>query len=236
MNILQYKPQHQIEHAPFKVSDKASELIKKFHKSSDGLTLKNWKALSEILDFAATAEQTIAEQSQYISNLESIAATDMLTGLLNRQGFENEIMNAIARAQRYNEESLFAFIDLDGFKLINDTHGHGAGDAMLRQVGIILNASIRQTDASTRLSGDEFGLLLTNCDIDKGMERAGYIRHNLRKITIEHENIELHTSASMGFAIIDSMSTLEDVFEEADQAMYKNKRERKKIHNKYHLS
>lgn len=236
MNILQYKPEHQIEHASFKVSEKASELIKKFHKSSDGLTLRNWKALSEILDFAAAAEQTIAEQNQYISNLESIAATDMLTGLLNRQGFENEISTAIARAQRYGEKSLFAFIDLDGFKLINDTYGHSAGDAMLKQVALILNASIRQTDASTRISGDEFGLLLTNCDIDKGMERAGYIRHNLRNITLEHENVELHTSASMGFAIIDGMSTVDEVFEEADQAMYKNKRDRKKTLNKYHLT
>ena len=236
MNILPYDQEYHLGNHTFKVSDKASELIKTFHQSADGLTLKNWKALSAILDYAAAAEQTIAEQKQYISNLESLAATDMLTGLLNRAGFENEIINAIARAKRYGEQSLFAFIDLDGFKSINDTHGHNAGDAMLRQVAVILNDSIRQTDASSRLAGDEFGLLLTKCDIDKGMERAGFIRHTLRKITVIHGGSELHTSASLGFAIINENSTLEQVFDTADKAMYRNKRERQKSQNKYRIS
>ena len=236
MNILPYSSEYQLEHSTFKVSEKASELIKKFHQSPDGLTLKNWKALAEILDYAAAAEQTIAEQKEYISNLESLAATDMLTGLLNRQGFEREIIHAIARAKRFGELSLLAFIDLDRFKIINDTYGHTAGDIMLRQVGAILNASIRLTDDAARLSGDEFGLLLTNCDIEKAKERAGYIRHTLRKITINHNECELHTSASMGFAIIDENSSLEEVFETADQAMYSNKRERKKTRNKYHMT
>lgn len=236
MNILPYNSDYQLENSTFKVSEKASELIKKFHQSPDGLTLKNWKALAEILDYAAAAEQTIAEQNEYISNLESLAATDMLTGLLNRQGFEREIIHAIARAKRFNELSLFAFIDLDGFKTINDTYGHNAGDNMLRQVGAILNASIRMTDDAARLSGDEFGLLLTNCDIEKAKERAGFIRHALRKITVNHNNDEIQTSASLGFAIIDENSVVEEIFDIADQAMYKNKRERKNTKNKYHLT
>ena len=236
MNIIQYNSEFQSENSTFQVNKKATELIKKFHQSKDGLTLKNWKALSDILDYAAAAEQTIAEQKQHISNLESLAATDMLTGLLNRTGFEHEISQAIARARRFGEQSLFAFIDLDGFKAINDTHGHNAGDAMLRQVGVILNGSIRQTDASARISGDEFGLLLTKCDIDKGKERAGYIRHNLRKITVHYDGNDLYTSASMGFAIMDETSEREEVFDTADQAMYQNKRQRKKSKNKYRLS
>ncbi len=236
MNIIHYNSDYRIENSTFKIGKKASELIEKFHRSADGLTLKNWKALSEILDYAAAAEQTIAEQKEYITNLESLAATDMLTGLLNRQGFENEISQAIARARRYEETSLFAFIDLDDFKQINDNYGHNAGDAILKQVGVVINNSIRQTDASARLSGDEFGILLNKCDIHKGKERAGYIRHNLRKIIINYDGNELHTSASMGFAIIGQSSTLKDVFDTADQAMYQNKRDRKKTKNKYHLT
>lgn len=236
MNILPYNQEISLENSTFKISEAASELIKKFHQSNDGLTLKNWKALSEILDYAAAAEQTIADQKEYISDLESLAATDILTGLLNRNGFEHEIIHAIARAKRYNETSLVAYIDLDGFKAVNDTYGHNAGDKMLRQVGAILNASIRQTDDAARLSGDEFGILLTKCDIKKGKERAGFIRHNLRKITVNHDGNELHTSASMGFAVINKNSVLQEVFEEADQAMYQNKRDRMKTRNKYHLS
>lgn len=236
MNILPYNPDFQLENANFKVSKKASELIRKFHQSADGLTLKNWKALAEILDYAAAAEQTIAEQKEYISNLEELATTDMLTGLLNRQGFEHEVIHAIARAKRFEEISLFAFIDLDGFKLINDTHGHNAGDKMLRRVGNILSASIRATDDAARLSGDEFGLLLTNCNIEKAKERAGFIRHSLRKITLSYCGQDIHTSASMGFAVIDAKSEIGEIFEQADKAMYKNKRERKKTRNKYHMS
>ena len=236
MNILTYKQGYQLEHSTFKVSEKASELIKKFHQSADGLTLKNWKALSEILDYAAAAEQTIAEQKQYISNLESIAATDLLTGLLNRHGFENEIIHAIARAKRYGERSLFAYIDLDRFKLINDTYGHNTGDIMLKQVSEVLNISIRQTDYAARLAGDEFGLLLTNCDIEKGKERVGYIRHNLRKITVNHNGTNIQTSASIGFSVIDESSLLENVLEKADKAMYLNKRKRRQSQNKYRIS
>lgn len=234
MNIVQYNSDFQLENSTFKISERATELIRKFHESADGLTLKNWKALSEILDYAAAAEQKIADQKIYISNLESFAATDILTGLLNRHGLENEITHALARASRYNEKSLFAYIDLDGFKHINDTYGHNAGDLMLKQVGKILSNSIRLTDSASRLSGDEFGILLSKCDIEKGKERAGYIRHNLRKITLNFQGQELHTSASMGFAVINEKSTLEQIFDLADRAMYKNKRDRKKTRNKYH--
>ncbi len=236
MNIIQYNPGFQLDNANFKISERASELIKKFHQSTDGLTLKNWKALSEILDYAAAAEQTISDQKEYISNLESLTSTDLLTGLLNRHGFENEIQHAVARAHRYGETSLFAYIDLDNFKYINDTYGHNAGDAMLKKVGQILNNSIRQTDVASRLSGDEFAILFSNCDIEKGRERAGYIRHNLRKITLNYDEYQLHTSASMGFAVIDDKFTMEQIFDIADRAMYKNKRDRKKNHNKYHVT
>lgn len=236
MNILQYRSNYQTEHTGFKVSEKASELIRKFHHSADGLTLKNWKVLSEILDYAAAAEQTIAEQKKYISNLEELATTDMLTGLLNRQGIEHEINHAIARAKRFDEQSLFSFIDLDRFKFINDTYGHNAGDLILQQVGNILKSSIRATDEAARLAGDEFGLLLNNCDIEKAKERAGYIRHSLRKIMVIYNGEEIHTSASMGFAVVDHMSTVNKIFEQSDKAMYKNKRDRRRTKNKYHLS
>ncbi|MDG1858216.1 MAG: GGDEF domain-containing protein [Emcibacteraceae bacterium] len=236
MNVIQYNQGLNLDHSTFKVSEKASELVKKFHQSTDGLTLKNWKALSEILDYAAAAEQTIADQKAYITNLESMASTDILTGLLNKQGFEQEINHAIARAKRFGEKSLFAYIDLDSFKVLNDTYGHNAGDAMLLEIATLLASSIRKTDAAARLHGDEFGLLLSKCDIEKAKERAGYIRHLLKKVNLHHDDNELHTSASMGFAVIDGDTTIEEIFQTADQAMYDNKRTRKNTRNKYHLT
>lgn len=236
MSVIHYNQEFQTDKTKFKISEKATELVKKFHQSADGLTLKNWKALSEILDYAAAAEQTIAEQKAYISNLESLASTDILTGLFNKQGFEHELMHAIERAKRYNEFSLFAYIDLDDFKVLNDTYGHHVGDLMLLEVGTTLQKSIRKTDAASRLHGDEFGILLTKCDIEKAKERVGYLRHLLRKISVKTDGKELQTSASMGFSVIDKKSNIDDIFKTADHAMYKNKRERKKTLNKYHLS
>ena len=107
---------------------------------------------------------------------------------------------------------------------------------MLKRVGELLIKSIRQTDAASRLSGDEFGLLLTKCDIEKGKERAGYIRHYLRKITLNYHGNVLSTCASMGFAVIEQNVTMEEIFDIADKAMYENKRERKQTRNKYHLT
>ena len=100
----------------------------------------------------------------------------------------------------------------------------------------ILNGSIRKTDSAARLSGDEYSILPTKCDIDKVKERAGYIRHNLRKITLFHKGNDIYTSASMGFAVIDPDSTLEGVFERADKAMCRNKRDRKNSSKKFHLA
>lgn len=236
MNVIQYKQENLVEHSNFKVSEKASELVRKFHQSADGLTLKNWKALSEILDYAAAAEQTIAEQKAYISNLESMASTDMLTGLLNKQGMEYEVNQAIARAQRFGEKSLFAYLDLDHFKIINDTFGHKVGDDILLKIGTLIAQSIRQTDYAARVYGDEFAILFNKCDIEKAKERAGYIRHKLRKITVMHEGHEIHVGASMGYAFIDENSKMEDIFHAADLSMYKNKNERKTNKKRYRLS
>jgi GGDEF domain-containing protein len=78
--------------------------------------------------------------------------------------------------------------------------------------------------------------LLTKCDIEKAKERAGYLRHLLRSVSVKNEGKDLYTSASMGFAVIDENSKIENILKIADQAMYKNKRERKKTLNKYHMS
>ncbi len=236
MNIVNYSPQPSINQNTLKIGKKASVLIKKFHQSVDGLTLKNWQVLAEILDFAAIAEQTIADQKQYISNLESLASTDMLTGLLNRHGFEHEVQNAIAHATRYKERSLLAYFDLDNFKQINDTYGHSAGDTILKEVASVMTKSIRQTDAASRLSGDEFCILFTRCDIKKAEERAGYIRHILRKINLNYNGFKLSVGASMGVSIISSGLTLEEIFNRADKAMYDNKRQRKEGLKNTHLA
>ncbi|MFC7050856.1 GGDEF domain-containing protein [Emcibacter nanhaiensis] len=207
----------------------AGELIEKFRVSPAGLTTGSWSLLTEILDFAVEAEQTIAEQNRKIEELESLAISDPLTGLLNRRGLEMELDHAVARNRRHAEPGLFVYIDLDNFKEINDSYGHAAGDALIRHVAHLLKGSIRQTDYAGRLGGDEFGLLLSHCD-SKQFSAAHllYIRRRLEKSPLEFEGLTLRAGASFGIARITPDSNREDILNQADEQMYFDKRARRR--------
>ncbi len=103
----------------------------------------------------ARAQRTIAE-------LEARADVDPLLDILNRRGFERELKRSLAYLQRYQGEAALLFIDLDGFKAVNDRHGHAAGDALLKAVARELVGHVRASDVVGRLGGDEFGALLWN--------------------------------------------------------------------------
>lgn len=104
----------------------------------------------------------ITERKQVEAIREHEATHDPLTGLLNRRGMFDLLSQAIARVKRTRTSLALLFIDLDGFKQINDRYGHDAGDAVLREVAARLQASIRQTDTAVRLGGDEFTVILEN--------------------------------------------------------------------------
>ena len=106
----------------------------------------------------------ITERKQVEAIREHEATHDPLTGLLNRRGMFDLLSQAIARVKRTRTSLALLFIDLDGFKQINDRYGHDAGDAVLREVAARLQASIRQTDTAVRLGGDEFTVILENID------------------------------------------------------------------------
>ncbi|MDP6120860.1 MAG: GGDEF domain-containing protein [Rhodospirillales bacterium] len=110
---------------------------------------------------ASRAERRMAEQQRRIAHLERLAATDELTGALNRRGFESALKRHLAEARRHHEPSVLVIADLDGFKPINDTYGHRAGDKVLRRVARLLMNNVRKTDYVGRLGGDEFAVLLT---------------------------------------------------------------------------
>ena len=207
----------------------AGELIEKFRVAPGGLTNGSWSLLTEILDFAVEAEQTIAEQKRKIRELESLAITDPLTGLLNRRGLEMELDHAIARNRRHAEPGLFVYIDLDGFKEVNDTFGHAAGDALIGHVSGMLKDSIRQTDYAGRLGGDEFGLLLSHCDSKQfAAAHLLYIRRRLENSPFEFEGHRLRAGASFGIARITPDSSREDILSLADERMYFDKKARRR--------
>ncbi|MET0432192.1 MAG: GGDEF domain-containing protein, partial [Hyphomicrobium sp.] len=95
-----------------------------------------------------------------VGDLEARADIDPLLDILNRRGFERELKRALSHVKRYGTQAALMFVDLDGFKGINDRHGHGAGDALLKAVARELIGNVRASDIVARIGGDEFGVLI----------------------------------------------------------------------------
>jgi len=215
------KPQ---QHAPANEINKlADQLLMNFKVSGKNLSTKSWDILAEILDFVVEAEQTISEQKVYIEQLKVLTATDPLTGLLNRRGIMQELKHALATAERHEEPAIFVYIDLDGFKKINDTYGHTVGDNMLKYVAGTLSSSIRQTDYAARMGGDEFALLLCHSELEGGRLRTNFIQQQLNFSNFKYKNHMIPVRASFGLAEISSGGTMENIIKMADSHMYRNK-------------
>ncbi|MBL4800821.1 MAG: GGDEF domain-containing protein [Emcibacter sp.] len=200
-----------------------NELLMNFQVSGKNLSTKNWAILAEILDFVVEAEQTIAEQHARIEKLEVMTSTDSLTGLLNRRGIMQELAHAVATAERHGEPAIFVYIDLDGFKKVNDRFGHAAGDAKLKFVATHLLSAIRQTDYAARLGGDEFALLLRHSDLKGGKHRTHFIQQQLNFSKFRYKDHMIPVRASFGIAEICAGIHLDDIIRIADNQMYHNK-------------
>ncbi len=149
------------------------------------------------------------------------ASHDPLTGLLNRREFEKRVTQTIERVQQGGKASLLCFMDLDGFKIVNDTCGHAAGDELLVQLSQIISNQVRIRDSLARLGGDEFGLLLEGCDEERGQVIANNILNNVKEYRFFY-NEKVHTvGISIGMTSFSNRTiTAEDVIREADSACY----------------
>lgn len=182
--------------------------------------------ISQVLNLAAQAEQRIAEQEARIQHLESLSTTDELTGLLNRRGFMEGLNRALQSARRYDEEGVLTFIDLDGFKTINDTHGHEAGDLILRRVSELLLSNVRKTDLVARIGGDEFAVLFVHAVKQVGRKRAEILRQILNASAVSYNGVMAPVRASLGCADYSCWSQPDEIMRKADRAMYREKNRR----------
>ncbi|MEJ1964070.1 MAG: PAS domain S-box protein [Gammaproteobacteria bacterium] len=126
------------------------------------------------------------------------ASHDALTGLINRREFDNRLQSAVQRAQRGEQQHALLYIDLDQFKVVNDTCGHQAGDRLLRDVTGLLQTRIRTSDTIARLGGDEFGVLLENCTLDQASRIAESARQSIRDYRFVWGATALSVGASIG--------------------------------------
>jgi diguanylate cyclase (GGDEF)-like protein len=172
----------------------------------------------------AEAERRLEQQRQRIDYLESLSITDELTGVRNRRGFRIEMMRALADAARSGQGGVVLMIDLDGFKGINDVHGHGAGDKVLESVAMTLADHVRPGDTVARLGGDEFAVLMPNAESKDGLARASEIGRLLNSRRVRWQNAVIPFSASVGIATYHPGEQAEAVLARADRTLYRDKR------------
>ena len=181
------------------------------------------RLLAHALSFAAETEQRIIELNARVAQLENMTVTDELTGLLNRRGFDAVLRRNLLSAARYDEAGILAYLDLNGFKKINDRHGHPAGDDVLRAVGRHIQQSIRATDYAARLGGDEFAVLFVRAQQAPARERARQLVRGLNKLIIPSPSGSIVIHASLGLAFYNGNTEAEELMERADRAMYADK-------------
>lgn len=194
-----------------------------------------WRTMSASIAFIKwatmrleVADKKIDEQEKRIRALEEQVTTDELTGLMNRRGFFDSFIREMDRTDRsHSTGGLLIMVDLDNFKMINDTYGHAAGDASLRLVARMLESNSRVMDSCARLGGDEFVLLLANTERDKALVRAQNLIKQLNSLSLVWYGAELPIRASLGLKDYRAGDKPEDVLGAADLQLYAQKRQNK---------
>ncbi|MES2366398.1 MAG: EAL domain-containing protein [Pseudomonadota bacterium] len=168
------------------------------------------------------AHDNLQEQVlQATAKLSYQASHDMLTGLINRREFEARLERALSSAQHQAREHALCYMDLDQFKIVNDSCGHVAGDELLRQLTLHLQQEVRERDTLARLGGDEFGLLLENCPQDKALELAETMRKTVQDFRFSVGEKNFMVGVSIGIVMINHESdNVVSLLTAADAACY----------------
>lgn len=171
-----------------------------------------------ILQFSDISKRKLTEQQ-----LLSQATRDHLTGLHNRMVFDETLQQALRHARRYKRHGAVLYIDLDDFKLINDSFGHQTGDLALQTVANTLTTLLRDTDTIARIGGDEFAVILDEVDGIEAQLKADTIEKAINAQVITSQNQQVPVKASVGYHLFngeDALLSMEDILAAADKSMY----------------
>jgi diguanylate cyclase (GGDEF)-like protein/PAS domain S-box-containing protein len=203
--------------------------------AADGTPL--WVAASTTLVRGAQGEpryyvlqvEDIGDRKQTERELRRLADHDSLTGLLNRRGFMEGLRRELRRMERKGEYGALLLLDLDNFKLVNDTAGHLVGDQVLRATADVLRRRLRATDVIGRLGGDEFAALVLNVTARQANEIAAEATETLRTLKVSAGALSVEVAASIGVITIEDLrgDSEEDLLAAADRAMYRVKSRRR---------
>ncbi len=162
----------------------------------------------------------VSKERQLRRQLAHHAAHDSLTGLINRREFEARLENALISARR-GAPHVLLYLDLDQFKVVNDTCGHTAGDQLLKQVTSLIRGLVRAADTVSRLGGDEFGVLLENCQLERAIGIADDMRAAIRDYRFVWKDSAFEIGASIGLVEIgENSESIESLLSAADVACY----------------
>ncbi|MGD0473152.1 MAG: EAL domain-containing protein [Candidatus Velthaea sp.] len=178
---------------------------------------KPFYCIAQVVDL--TARKRAEERLQHLAD------HDLLTGLLNRRGFERALKGHLAELQRYRRRSALLLIDLDYFKYVNDTLGHAAGDELLRTISTALAQRCRSSDILARLGGDEFALILPEADATTAQDVADDLCLIIREKACVQDAPRMHVTASIGILPLDATTgmTAQEALVAVDIAMYEAK-------------
>ncbi|HTS55350.1 MAG TPA: GGDEF domain-containing protein [Burkholderiales bacterium] len=179
-----------------------------------------WDSIVRFGFFLATGLLLTALRASYVHQ-RHLAQTDALTKLYSRRAFHDRLEHDLALAQRYNSAITLAYLDLDNFKTLNDTHGHAEGDRVLQVTGRVLKNSVRNADTAARLGGDEFAVILPNTD-SHGAQRV------MANLTLELETAfttsKFQVTCSIGVVtFLDPLMSVASAVAAADKRMYEAK-------------
>lgn len=189
---------------------------------------------SEMTPMVKAAFDSMMEEVKHLRNervrlmdalrkAEGLADTDALTNTYNRRAFEREMGRVISFGQRYDIPSSLLFFDLDGFKKINDTYGHNAGDIVLINVAQVLKENVRESDLVGRIGGDEFVVLLAKADGKEAHIKGQNLLAQIRALRISFEDTYLTIGATLGIHDVLKTDSVETALNRADELMYSNK-------------
>jgi diguanylate cyclase (GGDEF)-like protein/PAS domain S-box-containing protein len=162
----------------------------------------------------------ITEAQALSTELTFQANHDALTGLLNRREFSRRAEHSLSTIKKTNAEHALCFMDLDQFKIINDTCGHSAGDEMLQQLSSILQNTLRHGDTLARLGGDEFGVLFENCSLEDAQHAANSLLNAVQDYNFVWEGQNFRVGVSIGLVVLDPSINLTELLRSADAACY----------------
>jgi diguanylate cyclase (GGDEF)-like protein/PAS domain S-box-containing protein len=174
----------------------------------------------------------VSHERQLRHELSWQASHDALTGLINRREFEFQVAAALASAKTEQDTHALLYLDLDQFKIVNDTCGHGAGDVLLQHLADLLQSHMRDSDVLARLGGDELGVLLLNCPTRQALALAEKLRGAIKDYRFVWEQNTFEVGVSIGLVTIDENSkSTSELLSAADQACYVAKEQgRNRVH------